>query len=447
MIALAVDVAVDHAVLRASEGSEFMRKDIPRIAVDQLQIGMYVDIELGWLEHPFAFSHFRITAAEQIATIRSLGLKTVRYHPALSDVGPPPRTALPPAPTTDAPPDLAPALDAEGAKVEPIIEQAATAGRIQNAFVQSAQSIRDIEKNLLSQPTETVRQATQLVTQVAESILCAPELAIHVMGDKKHGDDLHFHALNVTILSLIMAREIGLPLEGAAALGMGALFHDIGRKQIPSSILRKAPALTAAEQQIYEMHCQYGFEIGQRLQLAPAVLAIIRTHHECFDGTGYPARLKGESIGLFGRIVAIANHYDELCNPANTVDALTPHEALSVMFAKLRSKFDPVLLKVFIRCLGVYPPGTIVQLSNGVTGMVATVNTAQPMKPMILTYDANIPKHQAILVDLARATQLNIARPIRPVQVPVEVHNYLSTRKRVSYYFDAGQPGQDDAAT
>jgi hypothetical protein len=107
------------------------------------------------------------------------------------------------------------------------------------------------------------------------------------------------------------------------------------------------------------------------------------------------------------------------------------------MFAKLRSKFDPKLLKVFIRCLGVYPPGTIVQLSNGYLGMVSTVNTARPMKPIVVVYDAEVPKEEAILLDMDTETDLNIAKAIRPGQVPREVYNYLSPRKRVSYYFDA----------
>ena len=109
-----------------------------------------------------------------------------------------------------------------------------------------------------------------------------------------------------------------------------------------------------------------------------------------------------------------------------------------MMFTKLRSKFDPKLLQVFIRCLGVYPPGTIVQLSNGVIGMVATVNTTRPMKPVLVIYDKDVPREEAILVDMERETELNIVKSIRPGQVPREIYMYLSPRKRVSYYFDAG---------
>jgi len=463
-----------------------------KIPVDQLRVGLYVFLDLSWFEHPFAFSHFKIKSDEQIKTIRSLGLKTVRYDPDLSDPAPPlqsagratsaatstaisaksaPGTAsaasqseagaaattaeagnaasaagaaqeAPEPADAESKPDISPVLAAKRAMMERIKVQREAAARIEDAFINTAKTVREVEKNLFSRPAETVHQATQLVTQIADSILCAPELAIHVMGDKMGGEELYFHSLNVTMLSMMMARDIHLPQEVVGVLGMGALFHDIGRKEIPSNILLKADPLTKAEQHLYEMHCQYGVDVGQRLKLAPPILAIIREHHEMFDGTGYPGKLKGESIGLLSRIVAIANYYDELCNPPVIANAMTPNEALSTMFAKLRSRFDPKLLQVFIRCLGVYPPGTVVQLSNGVIGMVATVNTAKPMKPIIVIYDENIPREEAILLDLERETDLNVAKAIKPAQVPREIYNYLSPRKRVSYYFDAGQPAR-----
>lgn len=423
--------------------------DTINITMDQLRVGLYINLDLKWFEHPFAFSHFKIKNEEQIKTIRSLGLKTVRCNPTLSDVSPPlpdPVQAAAAQPASATRSDVSPMLAAKRAMMERIKAQREAAARIENAFVNTAKAVRDIEKNLFSKPEETVKQAAQLVTQIADSILCAPELAIHVMGDKMGGEELYFHSLNVSMLSMMMARDIRLPQEVIEALGLGALFHDIGHKNIPDKILMKAAPLTQAEQNLYQMHCQYGVELVQKLQFAPPVVAVIREHHELFDGTGYPQRLKGESIGLLSRIVAIANYYDELCNPPNIATALTPHEALSMMFAKLRSKFDPKLLQVFIRCLGVYPPGTIVQLSNGVTGMVATVNTAKPMKPVVVIYDAHIPKDEAILVDMERETDLNIVKAIRPAQVPQNIYLYLSPRKRVSYYFDAGKPGQESVA-
>jgi putative nucleotidyltransferase with HDIG domain len=376
------------------------------VTMDQLRIGLHVQLDLKWFEHPFAFNNFRIKTEDQIRTLRSLGLKTVRYDPSRSEPEaeavaqatssrPRPEAADVSAITANA--ELARALEAKHAIVERNKRQREATVRVENAFVDTANTLRGIEKNLLARPEETVRQATHLVAQIVDSILSAPELAIHIMGEKLGGEDLYFHSLNVIMLSMIMARDISLP-EVVSSLGMGALFHDIGRNEIPGKILLKKDPLTPAERSFYELHCQYGVEIGQRLNFHAAILAIIREHHEAFDGSGYPAKLKGEAINLLSRIVAIANYYDELCNPQNIAEALTPHEALSLMFMRWRNKFDPKLLQVFIRCLGVYPPGTIVQLSNGVIGVVATINTAQPMKPIVVIYDQEIPKEEAILV-------------------------------------------------
>lgn len=413
--------------------------------MDQLQVGLYIYIDLKWFDQPFAFSNFKIKNEEQIRVIRSLGLKSLRCNPALSSVSvPSPGAPSPtPPPVAPAPQEISPALAAKRVMIERIRQQREASARVEKAFTNTANAIREIDKNIFSQPVESVRQANELVNQVCDSILSEPELAIHVMGDHMGGEELYFHSLNVTILSMMMARDIKLPQAVVGALGMGALFHDIGHKQIPNRILMSMEPLLPAERNLYEMHVQYGSDIGQKLQLAPAVHAILREHHEFFDGSGYPGKLKGDAIGLLSRIVAIANHYDELCNPVNITDALTPHEALSLMFAKLRSKFDPKLLQVFIRCLGVYPPGTIVQLSNGVIGMVTTINTTKPMKPMVMIYDADIPKEEAILVDMEHETEVNIAKAIRPAQVAREVYNYLSPRKRVSYYFAVGKPGQE----
>jgi len=417
--------------------------------MDQLRVGLYVYLDLKWFDHPFAFSQFKISSADEIRVIRSLGLKTVRCSPELSDPATPMDSSTPqPVPAggaatvsvlaaATAPAETAEVMQAKRALIGQIQQRRQTAQRIEKAFAHTANTLREIDKNLLSRPVETLQQTTRLVDQIAESILSAPELAIQVMGDKLGGEETYFHSLNVTMLSMMMARDLKLPAEVVGVLGVGALLHDIGQKEVPARILMKTEALTPAERNFFEQHPVYGVAIAKRMNLAPGAIAIIGEHHELFDGSGYPAKLKGESISLLSRMVAIANYYNELCNPAAVADALTPHEALSLMFAKLRSKFDPQLLKVFIRCLGVYPPGTIVQLSNGAVGLVSTVNTTRPMKPVVLVYNAEVPKEEAMLLDMDLETDLNIAKAIRPAQVPREVYAYLNPRKRVSYYFDA----------
>jgi putative nucleotidyltransferase with HDIG domain len=330
-----------------------------------------------------------------------------------------------------------PAMQAKHILMQQVQKRREAAERIEKAFISTAHTISDIEKNLLSHPEQSLDKATKLIKQIADSILSSPDLAIQVMCDKMGGEDLYFHSLNVTMLSMMMARDLKLPLEVAGSLGVGALLHDIGLADVPDKILLKTESLTSAERNFIELHPKYGVEIGRRMHLDAIALAIIGEHHEFSDGTGYPAKLKGEAIHLLSRIVVIANFYDKLCNPKLIADALTPHEALSLMFAKMRAKFDLKILNAFVRCLGVYPPGTIVQLSNGFIGMVTTVNTARPLKPLVQVYDADVPKEDVIILDMETQSDLNIGKAIRPSQVPREVYAYLSPRKRVSYYFDA----------
>ena len=421
--------------------------DTLTIPIDQVQIGLYIHLDLKWFQHPFAFSHFKVKTEDQLRTLRGLGIDTVRVDPALSDVpvpsAAPEQPAPPPQPAMSAEARAeSPVMAAKREMMERIREQRESAARIEQALVNTARAIRDIDRNLFSQPAETVRVAGKLIGQITDSILSAPELAINLMGDKLGGEEVYVHSLNVTMLSMMIARDIKLPHEVASLLGMGALFHDVGTKNIPDKVLNKLDAYNHAEQAMVETHCEGGYEIGRKLGLAAPALAIIRDHHEMFDGTGYPRHLQGEATSVLARIVSIANHYDELCNPRNPAESLTPHEALSLMFAKMRSRFDPKLLQVFIRCLGVYPPGTIVQLANGVVGMVVNVNTAKPTRPQVMIYEASVPREDAVVVDLEQQPDLNIVKSIRPSQVPKDIYNYLSPRKRVSYYFDARDPGR-----
>ena len=425
--------------------------ELQSISVDQVQVGLFIHLDLKWFQHPFAFGKFKVKSEDQLVTLRSLGLTTVRYDPALSDVAPAPLSATPAAaaavasPAASLNPSESPVMAAKRVMMERIRQQRDEASRVEHAFVNAAKTIRDIDRNLFAQPQETMRMASQLVGQITDSMLNVSELAIHIMSDKQGGEEVYVHSLNVTLLSMMIARDIKLPPELANLLGIGALFHDVGHKNIPDKVLNKLDPLTRAEQALFETHCQTGAEIAQKLGLPAAAMGIVLDHHELFDGSGYPRGLSGEAIGVLSRIVSIANCYDELCNPVNIAQALTPHEALSLMFAKIRGRFDPKLLQVFIRCLGVYPPGTIVQLSNGAIGMVATVNTARPTKPVLTVYEAGVAEEDAILIDLDREADLNIVKSIRPAQVPKDIFHYLSPRKRVSYYFDAGKPGQHGA--
>jgi putative nucleotidyltransferase with HDIG domain len=409
------------------------------ITPGQLCIGLHVHIDKSWIDHPFTFSSFKIKNLEQVATLQAMGLGRIRFSAAKSDCEPLPPEQAPPPPAAPHEDDPMVYL-AKRARVQRLAEQQGRVVACEREFLSSTRAIKSISQNMFSRPQQARQEAAQLVQTIAASMLTDFEVAINLMKDKIGGDEVYNHALNVTLLSMMMAKELKAPPPAIQSLGMGALFHDAGKLDIPDRVVRKMEPLTKPEAALLQQHCAYGVETGRKLGLGPEVLSLIAQHHEHVDGSGYPKHLQGSEISLLARIVAITNTYDNLCNPANPARALTPHEALGTMYGQQRSQFDAVPLNTFIRCMGVYPPGTIVVLSNDCLGMVVSVNTARPLRPTVLIYDPAVPKDDAILVELEEEPDVAISRTMKPAQLPQPVFDYLQPRKRMSYYFDTEAP-------
>lgn len=409
------------------------------IDIDQLQIGLYITLDLKWMDHQFLTNSFKIKDEKQLEQLRRLGLSKIRYNPSKSDL--PPLPAKPDKANTPPPPptisiDEAAAIERKKARIERLQKLRQSVNQCEKQFVEAASTIKSINQNLYSRPQECVKSAAQLVTKMVDSLLVDKDLAIHAMNDKVAGEDVYYHSLNVSVLAMMLAKEIGLSRPEISLIGLGSVFHDIGKTRVPDKILRKLDPLTPAEQNFLAEHPRYGEEIARTMKLPPPVIEIILHHHENMDGSGYPDKLNDKTIPRLTRIVAIANAFDNLCNQANPAKSLTPYEAVSVMFAKQRHLYDPTALSVFIRCMGIYPPGTVVRLSDDIWGMVVSVNVNQPLKPVVLIYDPEVPKEEAILLNLEEESDFKITRTYRPLELPREVLEYLSPRRRVTYYFN-----------
>ena len=147
------------------------------------------------------------------------------------------------------------------------------------------------------------------------------------------------------------------------------------------------------------------------------------------------------------RVVALVNRYDNLCNPQSRTPALTPHEAVSMLFAQGRQSFDSTVLNAFIRMMGVYPAGSLVQLTDDRFAMVVGVNSSRPLKPCVLVHDQNLPRSEALVLNLERLPNLGIRRSLQPALVPAAAIQYLDPRPRVAYYFEPlVQPAQEEMA-
>ncbi|WP_374502220.1 HD-GYP domain-containing protein [Zoogloea sp.] len=409
---------------------------------EQLCIGVFVHIDLPWFSHPFSFNSFKIRSAEQLAILRTLGVSHFRYDPDRSDVQPrgmaAPQPALvpPPEPPVEDPATHS-ALASKQERIARLAQRKRQVIEVEKALMKAAGVMRNIGKNLFARPKECLEEVDELVSQMVTAFLDQPEVALHVIGEHAGGEEAYYHGLNCSILSMMLAKELDFARAHCQILGVGALLHDIGLNDIPDRVARPRHELTAPERNLRQLHCEYGVRLGKQIGLPEPVLRIILQHHELADGSGFPNKLKGDQIDPLARIVSLVNYYDNLCNPADLAKAMTPHEALSLMFAQRRAKFDTRALQVMIRCLGVYPPGTVVKLSNDAIALVSSVNPAKPLRPWVTVYDASIPKDEAIMLDLEEEPDINIAKALRPIQLPPEVYEYLSPRKRVTYYFDA----------
>jgi len=482
----------------------------PAIAVDELRIGMFVHLDVGWMSHPFALSSFRITTPGQLATIHKLGLKKVRWSPDLSRLDPGDSTpagsaeaaaleaeavirqaveeesaaepiadiSVPaddaPAPAPEAADSPAVALDvptgSAGAAPAPspaagtvpavrpepadtleaarasrraaLTAQREAAALCERQFAEATRDCRRIFDASDAEPLRSGSDAALLGQALLDKMLGEQDLCIRLLSEGA-GDRASAHAVNVTVISLLMGRTFGFADEDMLDLGVGALLHDIGKLDLPDRVRHREDHFTAAEARFYEEHVAHGVTRARRMVLTPGATLVIAGHHECADGSGFPLRVSADRMPLAARIVALVNRYDNLCNAHVPSRSLTPHESLSLLFAQGQSKFDTAILGAFIKMMGVYPPGSAVQLTDDRYALVVGVNASRPLKPRVLVHDPAVPSDEALIVDLQHAGGVGIRRSIKPLALPRESLEYLSPRSRVVYFFEPATAGDN----
>ena len=461
------------------------------VTIDALQPGMFVHLDLGWWAHPFALSSFLITGSDQIDTIRGLGLSRVRWSPEKSQL----TAADAPtaqadeastataevaeiAATTAQPAAAADAVAATGALAEVGAAAPGDGARTAGAAIDPAPApasaaaprLAQAERNLLSrqqtarqlceqqygeagrswlaaqhavpQAPGQAREITEATTRaLLDKMMVDQEICVRVLSDLGT-ERTAVHALNVAVISLLMGRVFGFSVAELLDLGVGALLHDVGKIDLPERVQQFDPQFKAAELAAYREHVALGLVHGRRMGLSDGAMTVLAEHHEMADGSGFPARIGLDRMAVASRIVALVNRYDKLCNPAQLALSLTPHEALSQIFSQSRNKFDATMLNAFIRMMGVYPPGSLVQLTDDRFAAVVSCNSSRPLKPRVLVCDSRVPADQALLLNLDGQAEIGIRRSLKPTQLPAAARDYLSPRPRMVYFFEPA-PGAD----
>jgi HD-GYP domain-containing protein (c-di-GMP phosphodiesterase class II) len=416
----------------------------PTIATADLEVGMFVHLDLGWMSHPFALSSFRITDANQIATIRSLGLARVRWSPEQSEVKPaelPPadKAAAPAEGAADGPPPDTLTRAAIAARTraerEATAAHRAAATLVERQYGEAARDWRAASDLALTDPAAAGQRLTALSRALVDKMLGARELSIRAVAATP--GDRASHALNVGVISLLMGKLCGLSEADLNDLGTGALSHDVGKLELPTKLHKHDDGWTSAEVARYRDHVALGVALGKRMGLAPGALLVIGQHHEHVDGSGFPKGVDLNRMSLSSRVVALVNRYDNLCHPAQMARAMTPHEALSLLFSQGQKRYDPAILNTFVRMMGVYPPGSVVQLTDDRWAVVESVNAARPLKPRVSIHVPGVSADEAPMLDLASEPSIGIRRSVPVSQLPRDLQEALAPRARSSWFFES----------
>ncbi len=409
------------------------------IAVEDLRVGMFVQLDGGWLSHPFPLSNFRIGSPEQLHTLRGLGLKYVRWAPEKSDLSdsPVPTGAEPcPVPRADTARD--------SPRQRELAAQRDAARLCGRQHAEAALAWRQATDAVGARPREAAHATQQLTRAILDKMLCSQDIGIRLV--RGGADTAASHALNVGVISLLIARTLGMPEPALLELGQGALLHDVGKTEVPERFRHAEEGFNHNEVAAYRDHVARGVALGQRMGLPSGAQAVLAQHHEHIDGSGFPLKLAGERIGMAARVVALVNRYDKLCNPLSRAAALTPHEAVALLFAQGRQRFDSAVLNAFIRMMGVYPAGSLVQLTDDRFALVVAVNSSRPLKPRVLVHDEQVPRHEALVLNLQALPALGIRRSLPAAQLPPAAIDYLDPRPRVAYFFEALHRAADAVA-
>jgi len=410
---------------------------MPSVPIDRLQPGIFISLESAlWMEHPFLRNRFRISNVKQIQALRRMGLKSIEWDPQRSTAQPLPEARDEVEEDDFTQGTLNALLDNKRDRVERVREARDSIARCARLFEQETGSIRQIFDELGAKPADANVHSRAIVDRLVGNLIKAGSVAVHLVNLKKPDVGAPNHAMNVMVVSLLIGKSLSLPEEDMRCLGLGAMLHDVGLSEIPARVQRNANRNTTDEQ-FYRAHTGYGLKVVAPIKDMPlAVKNVIACHHETWDGKGYPNGLVGSKTPKLARIVAIANRYDNLCNPLDPKTALAPSEAIAHLFKKESGAHDPEILGAFVKALGVYPPGTFVMLNDGSYGLVIESRSRDLLRPLVMLYDVSVPRNEALLLDIQGADE-TIQNAVAPRDLPREVIEYLAPQGRVDFYLEA----------
>jgi putative nucleotidyltransferase with HDIG domain len=276
-----------------------------------------------------------------------------------------------------------------------------------------------------------VRAAEPLVRNFIASVFRNESAAITLFKLRGFDAYTYTHSINVSLLAVLLGKHLGLDEPTLLELGLAGMYHDVGKARIPEAVLNKPGRLSEAEFAVMKSHPLEGYKIlAAKQDRNPEILRAVLEHHERHDGSGYPRGLRGEAIGLFSRVVSIVDVYDALTSRRVYKEPMAPSKALGLMYQWRDRDFPPQAVENFIRCVGVFPLGSFVRLSNGEYGIVASVNPLAATRPEVkVVLDARLRPLIPRVADLQELSgtpeALEIAEVLNPADLKIDLERFL----------------------
>lgn len=358
------------------ERTQRTRKHHEKIDVNDLRVGMFVvELDKPWEESSFMFQGLEIKSPADVLAVQKECASVWVDYDEFSLQKSAPSEGLPTA-------GVGSTMDS-GILVEDEFD--------------AAKEVHELASQTITTLFEEIRlgaeidggKIKQAVNGCVDSILRNPDASVWLTRIQAKHEATAQHSLNVAALSIVMAKSMGMTTREMEDIGVCGMLHDVGKTSLSSEILEKTGPLSDAEMEEMRRHTRYGRDILISTKSVMSGAAdVAHSHHERPDGTGYPRQLDDDSIPLYAKIVAIAEAYDTMTINQPYRAARSPSDALQELYAQRGKQFDEDLVIRFIDSVGIFPPGSIVEMLNGEVGIVLS-NTSDKLRPrVILILDA-----------------------------------------------------------
>ncbi len=376
-----------------------------KIPVSQLRIGMFVrELDIPWEESSFMFQGIELKTQDEILQVQQQCKHVwVDYTEYCLDSGKPNNAANPFKP------------------VQPSILVEEEYNDAKLVHTQTKHIITNVFEDIRLGGEIDVGKVKQSINNSVSSILRNPDASIWLTRLQEKDNNTAQHSLNVAALSVIAGRSLGFSRTELENLGVCALLHDIGKAQLPRELSHKCDNLSEREEALLRKHAEIGFQLlSSSKNIYSGAAQVALTHHERVDGQGYPRGTGADDIPQYAKIVAIADAYDSMTSRNMNSRAMSPTESLDILYSERGKRFDEKLVLKFIEGIGIYPPGSIVEMTNGEVGIVLSTTDERLQPRVILMLDENKDATVQQVVDLSL---MNLDTLGKPYQIKTTLHD------------------------